>query len=129
MTIEAITPESVHPPVAAYSHGVVTHGVGRTLYISGQLGIAKDGRTPANFTEQAEICWQNIVAILNAAGMTAENLVKTTSYLTQIEKTAELGAIRASFIGDARPASTVIGVQALARPEFHIEIEAIAFSK
>lgn len=127
MTITVITPQSIHPPGGAYSHGMVTTGPGQVLYISGQLGIDAEGNTPVDFSAQADLCFRNILAVLKEAGMTPHNLVKLTNYVTQVENTPELGKIRALHMNDARPASTVIGVSALARPEWLVEIEAIAF--
>lgn len=127
MTNQAIDPPGVHPPAGAYSHAVATGGVGRTLYISGQIGVDPDGKTPDTFAEQAEQCWRNIVAILAGADMTVHDLVKVTTFLTDIGDARALGGIRASFLDGARPASTLIAVSALVMPEWLIEVEAIAF--
>ncbi len=127
MTVVKIDPNQVHPPAAAYSHGILTSGPGQFLFVSGQLGIDQSGKSPSDFDGQAELCWRNILAILHDAGMTTDNLVKLTTFLTSMDNGPASGRIRSSHIGDARPASTIICVSALARPEWLIEIEAVAF--
>jgi 2-iminobutanoate/2-iminopropanoate deaminase len=127
MSSNSVTPANVHPPAGAYSHGMIASGMGRTLYISGQLGLDSSGRLVEGFAGQAAQCWRNITAILQSADMTAHHLVKVTTFLTNIADAPELGRIREPFLDGARPASTLVGVSALVRPEWLIEIEAIAF--
>lgn len=127
MTNRMIEPDGVYPPSGAYSHAVATRGAGRTLYISGQLGLDPDGAVGATFAEQAVRCWRNIVTILAADDMTVRDLVKVATFLTDISNARELGSIRAPFLQGARPASTLIAVSALVIPEWLIEVEAIAF--
>ena len=127
MTNRAIDPQGVYPPSGAYSHAVSTHGTGRTLYISGQLGVDPKGTVPETFAEQANQCWRNIIAILAADDMTTHDLVKVTTFLTDISNARALGSIREPFLQGARPASTLIAVSALVMPEWLIEVEAIAF--
>ena len=98
MTNQVIAPPGVHPPSGAYSHAVSTCGAGHTLYISGQLGVDPEGKTPETFAEQASQCWRNIVAILAAAEMTVHDLVKVTAFLTDIGDARALGAIRGPFL-------------------------------
>ncbi|PSC06073.1 RidA family protein [Alsobacter soli] len=127
MSRTSIIPDGVHAPAGAYSHGVVTHGPGETLYISGQVGVDQSGRSLESFSAQAEQCWRNLVAILKAAGMCSHDLVKVTTFLTRAEDAVELGRIRAPFLDGARPASTLVTVPGLVKPEWLIEVEAIAF--
>ena len=127
MTNATIEPRGVYPPAGAYSHAVATRGAGRTLYISGQLGVDPDGETPDAFAEQAAQCWRNVVAILAAAGMTVHDLVKVTTFLTDIDDAGALAGIREPFLDNARPASTLVAVAALVMPAWRIEVEAVAF--
>src|SRR5713226_374029 len=75
---------------------------------------------------QAEQCWRNVKAVLAAAGMGVENLVKCTHFLTRAEDVATYGKVRARQLGEARPASTLLVVSALARPGLLVEVEAVA---
>jgi 2-iminobutanoate/2-iminopropanoate deaminase len=119
-------PVGVAAPTGPYSHAVETAGQARWLHISGQIGRAPDGSMAPDVAGQTEEVWRNLVAVLAAAGMTTRNLVKVTAYLTRPEHTAPYGAVRSRFLGDARPASTLLVIQALAQPEFLVEVEAIA---
>lgn len=127
MSVTMINPPSVHAPGGPYSHGVSIGGPGRTLFIAGQIGLVPDGTLAAGFTAQATHCWRNLVAILEADGMTVQHLVKVNTYLTDMAHAPLLAPVREGFLGGARPASTLVATPALVRPEWLIEVEAIAF--
>lgn len=120
------TPNTVSAPAGPYSHGVEIPATARLLYLAGQIGVAPDGSMPKDFDGQADQCWKNIKAILAAAGMGVENLVKCTHFLTRQEDVAAYGKVRSRHLGDARPASTLLVISALARPGMLVEVEAIA---
>jgi 2-iminobutanoate/2-iminopropanoate deaminase len=119
-------PANVAAPTGPFSHGIEVPPNARWLHISGQVGIAPDGKVPADLEGQANQCWRNIKAILAGAGMGVENLVKCTHFLTRAEDVAAYGKIRASHLGEARPASTLLVITALARPGLLVEVEAVA---
>jgi enamine deaminase RidA (YjgF/YER057c/UK114 family) len=98
----------------------------RWLYLAGQVGIAPDGSVPTSCAEQAEACFANILAILAEAGMGPDDLVRLNTYLTDPADRAAFGPVRDRHVASPPPASTLVIVRALARPEFKIEIEAIA---
>ncbi len=119
-------PSTVVKPQSAYQQAVEVAPNARWLYISGQLGIGPDGKLRDGTAAQAEQAWANILNLLAAAGMGAEDLVKVTTFITN---TADVGAVRTArerALGAVRPASTLLVVQALASPEYRIEIEAVA---
>jgi 2-iminobutanoate/2-iminopropanoate deaminase len=110
-----------------YSHGTEVAAGSRMLFLSGQFGIAPDGRLPAEFPEQATLAMANIESLLVAAGMTNSNMVKLNYYLTRASDAPTLAAIRRErWAATEPPAVTAIVVSALARPEYLIEIEAVA---
>lgn len=119
-------PSGVAAPLGAYSHGIEVPPNARWLYIAGQVGIAPDGKVGDTFARQAELVWQNILAILKSAGMGPEDLVKVNTYLTRPQDMAESRTARAKALGNARPASTLVVISALAAPEYLIEVEAHA---
>jgi 2-iminobutanoate/2-iminopropanoate deaminase len=123
------TPQTVAPPFGPYSHAVEVPEGSRLLYISGEVGVLPDGTIPETIEDQAGSCWRNIIAILADAGMSIGDLVKITTYLVRPEDVAPAGAARAKHFGDARPGSATIIVKALVRPEWLIEIEAVAAAK
>jgi 2-iminobutanoate/2-iminopropanoate deaminase len=118
-------PKSVHEP-SAYSHAIELPPGARVVYISGQVGAAPDGTMPADFAGQAEQALKNLGAVLEAAGMTQEDLVKVNSYLVRRQDLDAYRAIRGRFYGGVRPASTLLLISGLAREGGLIEIEAVA---
>lgn len=119
-------PPHIAKPAATYSHGVEVDGKARWLYTAGQVGTKPDGTMAPDIEGQAEQTWLNIVAILEGGGMGINNLVKVTSYLTRPLDVPGYAKVRDRFLGDMRPATTMIVVQQLARPGWLIEVEAIA---
>jgi enamine deaminase RidA (YjgF/YER057c/UK114 family) len=120
-------PDNVAPPFSRYSHAVEAPAAARWLHISGQIGVKPDGTVADGAEAQLEQAWRNIFAILAAAGMTKRDLIKTTTFLTP--HAADVGLsrrVRERMLEGAEPASTLIFVPSLARPDFLIEIEAIA---
>ena len=119
-------PQTIADPIGTYSHGVETPPNARWLHIAGQIGIRKDGSVPPTVEGQTEAVWQNIVAILAAAGMKITDLVKITSYLTSLASFPAYAVGRAKFLAGHRPASTSLVVGSLVKPEYLVEVEAIA---
>lgn len=113
-------------PGTGYSHGIELPPGARLLYIAGQLGINADGKMAPDIRGQAEQAWRNLGHVLEAAGLGYQNLVKVTHFLTRREDIAVYREVRAKFLGPHAPASTLLVISALARPEALIEVEAVA---
>ncbi len=120
------TPSSIHPPFAAYSHGVCVPAGARTLFCSGQLGIGADGRIPEGAGEQTRLCFANIEAVLRDAGMAFEHLVRLNAYVSDRAYLKSYMTVRDDIVTTPPPASTLMVVAGFARPEFKVEVEAIA---
>jgi enamine deaminase RidA (YjgF/YER057c/UK114 family) len=120
-------PDTIAKP-PGYSHVVEMTGPGRTVYFAGQLGMDKSGKMPADFAGQVAQAFENVKAALASVGATFDNVVKVNNYIVDI--TANIGAfrdVRNKYINlSAPPASTTIGVPALARDGALFEVEAIA---
>jgi 2-iminobutanoate/2-iminopropanoate deaminase len=112
--------------IGKYGDAVEVPAAAKWLMTSGTPGLALDGTLPDEVSAQAELAWQHIVAMLERAGMTVNDLVKITQYLTRESDIAAYAQVRSRFLGDARPASMLLIVPALVRPKFLIEVEAIA---
>jgi 2-iminobutanoate/2-iminopropanoate deaminase len=112
--------------IGKYSDAVETTAGARQLHISGTPGIEKDGTVPESFEEQANLAWRNLLEILQAAGMSAGNLVKINQYMVRVEDIASYPPIRLKYLGDHRPASMLSVVSLLVRPNILFEIEAVA---
>jgi enamine deaminase RidA (YjgF/YER057c/UK114 family) len=126
--MRAVTPPSLRPPFARYSHAVETPPGARLLAISGQLGVGPDDVAPVGAAAQTALCFANIRAILAAAGMTPRDLIRLNAYVTAREHLAGYMAARDAFCAalDPPPASTLMIVSGFARPEFVVEVEALA---
>ncbi|WP_421953914.1 RidA family protein [Polaromonas sp.] len=127
MTSQKLNPPAIAAPVGVYSHGVLAPATGQWLHVSGQIGVRPDGSLGSGFAEQARLAWENLLAVLAAAHMDASHLVKVTTFMTEAGDLKDLNPVRAAFLGEARPASTLLIVKALARPEWLFEVEAVAY--
>jgi 2-iminobutanoate/2-iminopropanoate deaminase len=112
-------------PAGQYTQAVEVTGTNRTLYLSGQVGIAADGSVPEDAEAQSALAWQNLQAQLRAAGMEIENLVKTTTIVPNPADIASVRAGRTAVMGAHRPASTLI-IGGLANPAWKVEVEGVA---
>ena len=125
-SMRRLTPDSLHPPFANYAHGVEVPAGYRLIYCSGQLGIEREGSVPEGVEAQTRLCFRAIAAILGEAGMTLADVVRFNAYVVGAQHLAGYMRVRDEFIGDPPPASTLMVVQGFARPEFMVEIEAVA---
>lgn len=121
-----LNPKNIIQPGGPYSQAVLSPASGQLLHISGQVAIRLDGSVPADFAEQAELVWTNLSEVLREADMEISHLLKVVTYITDAALLPRLGPVRAKFLGENRPASTLLVVSALARPEWLIEVEAVA---
>jgi enamine deaminase RidA (YjgF/YER057c/UK114 family) len=123
-----LNPQDIRSPFARYSHGVLVEAGARLVFCSGQLGIGPDDHVPADAFEQARVCFANISAVLREAGMTAADLVRLNAYVTAREHMAGYMQARDEFVAHAAapPASTLMIVTGFTRPEFLVEVDAIA---
>ena len=119
-------PKSIAAPIGTYSHGVETPPNARWLHVAGQTGLMPDGSIPQGIEAQTEVVWSSIIAILAEANMVSTDIVKINTYITNAADFPGMAKIRAKYLGDHRPASTAIICTALAKPEFIVEVEAIA---
>jgi len=122
----AHNPAGTAPAFSHYSLGVEVPPQARWLFVSGQVGVDPAGRLAEGPKAQMWRTWQNLLAILAEAGMSAGDLVRVNAYLTRPEDVALYREVRDEMLGGAAPASTLVVVQALAHPDWLVEIEAVA---
>jgi enamine deaminase RidA (YjgF/YER057c/UK114 family) len=111
-----------------FYQGVMVNG-GRLLYLAGQVANNTDGSVAGagDWQRQAEKVYENIGHLLRAAGATPASAVKETTWVLNIDAWRKDGAtVRRSFYKGDFPASTLVEIPGLARPEFLVEIEVIA---
>jgi len=125
--VKRSNPPALSKPTG-YTHVVEVNGPGKTVYIAGQIAIDKDGTVvgAGNMKAQAEQVFKNLQAALEAAGAKFSDVVKMNTYITDMEQAPAVREVRARYFGDTTPASTLVQVVRLARPEFMLEIEVIA---
>jgi 2-iminobutanoate/2-iminopropanoate deaminase len=126
IAMRALSPSSIRPPLARYSHGIAVPAGHRLVITAGQLGIGSDERIPEDSEAQANICFANIAAILAEDGMTMANVVRLSVYVTAREHMEGYRRSRDRQFPGTPPTTTLLMVSGLARPEFVVEIEAIA---
>ena len=118
-------PQNVHQPLGVYSHQVEVSGE-RLLILSGQVGMRADGTVPEDQIEQLEVIFENIIHNLEAANMSAKDILKLTYYVVGEMDHVKRRAIITSKLGDHRPCSTFLYVAGLVNPAYKVEIEALA---
>lgn len=125
--IERIAAKTVFDP-PTYTQTMKVTGAQTILFVSGQVAYGEKGEAahPGDFAAQARATYSALKAQVEAGGGTLANVVKLTTFLVDIRHPAELAAVREEFFGKKGPASTLVGVTALAQPGWLIEVEAIA---
>ena len=115
----------------AFSQVVTTHGKGKTIYVGGQDAVTAQGEIvgKGDIGAQTEQVMKNLQTALSACGATFENLVKLTIYIVQGQDLYKGFQASQKFLGGLAnpPAISGLFVAALARPEFLVEVDAIAF--
>jgi 2-iminobutanoate/2-iminopropanoate deaminase len=130
MSRQNIQPEALATRIVdghvLYSHVVVVEAR-RTIFISGQLARDQHGNAVGKGDMRAQLrqVGENLKAALAAAGATLNDLVKTTTYVTDIEEYLKHVDVRMAYFG-ALPTSTTVEVRRLAHADFLVEVEAIA---
>jgi 2-iminobutanoate/2-iminopropanoate deaminase len=117
--------EGLNPPISHYTDAV---RFGDLLFISGVAPLDETLNLVGgdDVVAQARQVFRNMAKVLKAAGAGFADVLKVTVYLTDVDDRAKINPVRQEFFGAARPASTLIGVAALALPGMKIEIEAVA---
>ncbi len=121
-----LKPKSIRPPFARYSHGVEVPAGKRLVLCSGQLGIGPDDSVPEDAGAQAELCFANIAAVLAESQLGLADIVRINTFVADRAFLKPYMEVRDRLFVDPAPASTLIIVSGFSRPEFKIEIEAIA---
>ena len=131
--LRMLRPATLGAPRGPYSPGVLATRPTQVLYLAGQVPVDGEGSITGegDIEMQARKVFGNIAAVLAEAGMDFSNVVKFTNYLVSPDYLPGLRAVRAElwpelFPDGDFPADTLLVVARLARPEFLIEIEAVA---
>lgn len=122
--IEFINTNELAAPGGHYSHAA---RFGDLVFVSGQLGIRPDGSQTAQlpFEDQVRQALQNLLTALRSAGATANDVLKVTAYIVDVERWPRFNALYAEVMGDARPTRSVVPVAQL-HYGYLVEVDAIA---
>jgi 2-iminobutanoate/2-iminopropanoate deaminase len=127
MPRKVIQPKTLNDPRPRYSQGIQTSG-GKLLFIAGQTASDKDGNVvgKGDIKAQTQQVFDNLRSVLKAAGGTLDNLVMTTTYITDRQYREGYNEVRLQQYKKAAPTSTLVIVSGLANPDYLIEIAGIA---
>jgi 2-iminobutanoate/2-iminopropanoate deaminase len=120
--------DSLAEPISHYTDAV---RAGDLLFVSGVVPVDAEGRLVGgdDVVAQARQVFENIRAVLAAAGCGFEDVVKVTIFLTDVDDRPKINPVRREVFGDARPASTLVEVSRLAVAGAKIEVEAVALAR
>jgi 2-iminobutanoate/2-iminopropanoate deaminase len=123
-TRKHVTTSQAPTPIGPYSQGVIAGGL---LFVSGQIAIdpASNKLVTGDIEAQTEQVMKNLLAVLTAAKMGADNVVKTTVYLADLADFPKMNEVYARFLGKAPPARSTIQAAGLPRG-VKVEIDVIA---
>jgi 2-iminobutanoate/2-iminopropanoate deaminase len=123
MTRRVITTTGAPSAIGPYSQGIDT---GAMVFVAGQIGREPEsGALPDGIEAQTERAMKNIAAILDAAGLTWADVVKTTCFLAEITDFEAFNGVYKQFVVDPAPARSTFAVKDLPRGA-RVEVEAIA---
>ena len=127
MAKERLYPERMWKPSGSYSQ-VVTTEPGRMVFVAGQVAVTEEGKTVGvgDVRAQAKQALKNVIAGVEAAGGTKSDIVTMTVFTTDARYHPDVNSVRREVFESDFPASTMVQVVALARPEILIEINATA---
>ncbi len=124
----AVSTEAAPKPIGPYSQAIKTGGL---VFLSGQIALDPKGKTELSSLDidaQTRRTMDNIIAVLSAAGLSADDIVSTTLYLTDLKDFDAANRAYATYFKSSPPARTTVQVAALPRGA-RIEISSIAVSR
>ena len=126
MTLIEHNPPTVAAPVGLYSHGIEVPPNARWMYVTGQVGVDREGKVAGTIEAQCALAFANLLAVLASAGMGAQDIVRINAYLTDPRYIEAYRVARDPLLRAPLPASTVLVVNQLADPSFWVEIDRVA---
>lgn len=126
--VQTLNPDTLPAPFKnRFSHGKLVPADAEWLFTAGQTGRDLDGRIGDGIEEQADFAMRNLFNIVVEAGMSNADVIKMTIYYLDSAHLPIIVAARNRYFGeDFRPASTAVGIAALANPAYLVEVELVA---
>ena len=115
--------------MGSYSHGYsVEIDDSKLIFTTGQVALDKEGNviSPDNVEEQTRFIYESLNKILQKENASLDDVVKTTVYVTDMNDFSKISKIRNEYFEKSEPASTLVEVSKLVKPECKVEIEVIA---
>ena len=128
-SITKINPSTMKQPTKAYSNGIlIPLGSAKLLFTTGQVAQDSEGKViaPNDCAEQSRFILNHIGEILNAAEMSFDDVVKLQIFITNMDESSKISAVRDEYFKNSKPASTMVEINRLVKPECCVEIEATA---
>ena len=128
-TVRKVNPASMKQPTKAYSNGIlVPLGAANLLFVTGQVAQDSEGKVvaPNDAAEQARFIFNHIGEILADADMSFDNVVKAQIFVTNMDDSSKVSAVRDQFFASSKPASTMVEINRLVKTGCCVEIEVIA---
>lgn len=128
MKTTILQPASLKDPRPRYSQGIRVDSGGSLVFIAGQTASDEHGQVVGrgDIEQQSERVFQNLAAVLTAAGASFDNLVMTTTYLTDLRYREAYNTVRLKYYGRTPPTNTLVIVQGLGHEDLLIEVAGIA---
>jgi len=123
MAKQIVSSHAVARPLGPYSLAVRS---GNFVFVSGTVGWKPDGSTSPDIRAQCRQMYENVREVLKAAGASFDDLVSTTTYLVNASDYPALNEVRREYFQKDPPASAVVIVKELVRPDLLVEVEAVA---
>jgi 2-iminobutanoate/2-iminopropanoate deaminase len=124
-----LRPTKVSSVVPGQVHGLAHGGVFKRLLIAGQVGADPAGNVPAGFEAQAELAFDNLLAVIDAAQLGVADLIKIAVYVTVPGSVAIFNQVRERKIGSATPIQTYVEIAGLGDPRWLVSIEGEAIQE
>jgi enamine deaminase RidA (YjgF/YER057c/UK114 family) len=128
-SITKINPQTMKQPTKAYSNGIlIPLGSANLLFTTGQVAQDSEGKVvaPNDYTGQSKFILNHIGEILKEAGMNFDDVVKLQIFIKNMDESSKISAVRDEYFKNSKPASTMVEINKLVKPECCVEIEATA---
>ena len=122
----AITSPLLRTPPGPWSNAIEVLPGARYLYTCGLVGVRQDGTVEDGVAAQAVRIFENVNILLRQARMDMSHVIKIITYMVDLSEQPAYAKARNPYLGEARPAMTLLGVSQLAQPALRLEVEVIA---
>ncbi|CAN5177923.1 RidA family protein [soil metagenome] len=121
-----VTTDDAPKPFSNYSQAVLIDPGARYVFVSGQVGADTSGAIAEKREDQHKLAWQNVLAILKAAGMDHTNIVDTQVFITDRADVGLYRSVRDEMLKGHKPSATLLVVAGLADPKLVVEVTVVA---